>query len=138
MNMHMPVATRHLPEQIIGAGHKMFLAGIGTMGVVTNMTTTLFDTLVDEGRRVEKNGLKAIDRVMTRTTDTVSGAVQDTVLLVQDNVQQVTKRALNRLGMPSRRDVAELKTRVEHLTHKVDVMGMVKPRGRRKGARNVR
>lgn len=138
MNMHLPVTTHHLPEQILGAGHKMFLAGIGTMGVVTNMTTTLFDTLVDEGRRVEKNGLKAIDRVMTRTTDTVNGAVQDTMLLVQDNVQQVTKRALNRLGMPSRRDVAELKTRVEHLTHKVDVMGMVKPRGRRKGARNVR
>lgn len=137
MNMHLPEATRHLPVQLIGAGHKMFLAGIGTMGVVSHMTTTLFDTLVDEGRRVEKNGLKALDRMVNLTTDTVTDAVQDTVTLVQDNVQQVTKKALNRLGMPARRDVADLKVRVEHLTHKLDLIGPVKTRGR-KGARHAR
>ncbi len=62
-----------------------------------------------------------------QTTDTVTDVVHRPVTLVQDNVQQVTKKALNRLGMPARRDVADLKVRVEHLTHKVDVMGPVRP-----------
>jgi hypothetical protein len=47
-------------------------------------------------------------------------------------VQQVTKTALNRLGMPSRRDVADLSARVEILTAKVEALAK-----REKGAAHV-
>ena len=118
----MEQTARQLPGDVLEAGHKVWLAGMGAVGMIGNTSTTLFDTLVEEGKRFQKAELAAVDKVVTTTTKTVNTAVSDAATYVQDNVQQVTKTAQNRLGMPSRRDVSELTHRVEQLTAKVEAL----------------
>jgi poly(hydroxyalkanoate) granule-associated protein len=118
----MEETARHLPQDVLEGGRKMWLAGMGTVGVIGNTTSTLFNTLVEEGKRFQKDEMKRVGDVVSKTTDTVGHYVGETVTFVQDNVQQVTKVALNRLGIPSRRDVSDLTGRVELLTAKVDAL----------------
>jgi poly(hydroxyalkanoate) granule-associated protein len=115
--------ARQLPPAMMEASRKVWLAGMGAVGVIGNTTTTLFETLVDEGKRVQKVEKDLLDKAVTKTTDTVTGVVNDVMTKVQHNVQLVTKTALNRLGMPSRGDVAALAARVEALTVKVELLG---------------
>lgn len=126
----MEETARQLPQDVLEAGRKVWFAGVGAVGMISNTTSTLFDTLVDEGKRFQKTELDAVDRLVTKTSKTVNTVVGDATTYVQDaatrvenNVQQVTKAALNRLGMPSRRDVSELSSRVETLTAKLEALG---------------
>jgi poly(hydroxyalkanoate) granule-associated protein len=114
--------ARQLPQDVLETGRKVWLAGVGAVGMISNTTSTLFDTLVEEGKRFQKVERERVDKVVSKTSDTVNTVVHDAVTFVQDNVQAVTKTALNRLGMPSRRDVADLTARVEALTIKVDLL----------------
>jgi poly(hydroxyalkanoate) granule-associated protein len=114
--------ARQLPPAMMEASRKVWLAGMGAAGIFGNTTTTLFETLVDEGKRVQKMEREMLDKAVTKTTDTLSGMVNGVMMRVQDNVQHVTKTALNRLGMPSRGDVAALAARVEALTAKVELL----------------
>jgi poly(hydroxyalkanoate) granule-associated protein len=118
----MEETARQLPHDVVEAGHKVWLAGIGAVGMIGNTTATLFGTLVDEGKRFQKVEREALDKIVTKATGTVTDTVTDAFTFVQDNVQTATKAALNRLGMPSRRDVADLTTRVEVLTAKVELL----------------
>lgn len=118
----MEQTARQLPVDVLEAGRKVWLAGMGAVGMIGNTSSTLFDTLVEEGKRFQKAELAVVDKVVTTTTKTVNTAVSDATTYVQDNVQQVTKKALNGLGMPSRRDVSELTHRVELLTAKVEAL----------------
>lgn len=112
--------AKQLPDDLVDAGKKVWLAGLGAVGVVGNTSTMLIDTLVDEGKRLQARERKVVNQALTTTTGKVSGMLYDAVEYVQDTVQQTTKATLNRLGMPSRRDVADLSARVEMLTAKVD------------------
>lgn len=118
----MEQTARQLPVDVLEAGRKVWLAGMGAVGMIGNTSSTLFDTLVEEGKRFQKAELAVVDKVVTTTTKTVNTAVSEATTYVQDNVQQVTKKALNGLGMPSRRDVSELTHRVELLTAKVEAL----------------
>lgn len=112
--------AKQLPDDLVDAGKKVWLAGLGAVGVVGNTSTMLIDTLVDEGKRLQARERKVVNQALTTTTGKVSGMLYDAVEYVQDTVQQTTKATLNRLGMPSRPDVADLSARVEMLTAKVD------------------
>jgi poly(hydroxyalkanoate) granule-associated protein len=121
--------AKQLPDDLVDAGKKVWLAGLGAVGIVGNTSTMLMDTLVDEGKRLVDEGKKLqarerkmVNQTVTSTTDRFTGMLNDAVEYVQDTVQQTTKVALNRLGMPSRRDVADLTARVEMLTAKVDLL----------------
>ena len=118
----MQDTARRMEHDLRETGKKVWLAGLGTVGMIGNTTGTLFDTLVDEGKRFQEGQVKVVDKVMTRTTDRVSTVMHDAMTYVQDAVQDVTKTTMNRLGMPSRKDVADLTARVELLTAKVEML----------------
>jgi poly(hydroxyalkanoate) granule-associated protein len=122
--------ARQLPQDVMETGRRVWLAGMGAVGMLGNTTTTLFDTLVEEGKRFQQVELKAVDKAVTSTTATMTGAWNDAATYVQTNVQAATKAAMSRLGMPTRKDVADLTARVETLTAKVEAL-------LRKGATHV-
>lgn len=112
-------AARHLRDAAQKAGRTIWLAGLGAAGVTGNTGRTLFDTLVDEGRRFQDRELGLVRETANRATS----AVGDVARRVEEAVQQASKTALNRIGMPSRGDIAALTARVEHLTAKVEALG---------------
>jgi poly(hydroxyalkanoate) granule-associated protein len=119
----LETVARTLPANVMEFGHQVWLAGLGAVGMMSHTTATMFDTLVDEGTRFQKQQTKAVDKMVTTTKQTVTEAFDEAVERVQTNVQHAAKVALNRLGMPSRGDVAHLTARVDKLTTKLEALG---------------
>jgi uncharacterized protein YoxC len=66
--------------------------------------------------------------------DNAADTVKAMTKYVEDVVEDTAKLALNRLGMPSRKDVSALTRRVDQLAAKVETMGKARKgatRGRR-------
>ena len=99
--------------------HKTVLVGAGTAALLREETTSLLDRsgewldkLAERGERVEKDATKRIRKVakkprteLDKTGDRVSGALD---------------KVLERLNIPTRRDVKALSAKVTTLTQKVD------------------
>lgn len=118
------------PDDLMYAGRQVWLAGLGAAGMARNTGEAVVGMLVDEGRKFYKMEKKVLDKAMDNATDTVRAATK----FVEHNVEQTAKLALNRLGMPSRKDVAALARRVDQLAAKVETMG----RSRKGAARGRR
>jgi len=66
--------------------------------------------------------------------DNAADTVKTMTKYVEDTVEDTAKLALNKLGMPSRKDVAALTRRVDQLAAKVETIGKARKgaaRGRR-------
>lgn len=111
-------AARRLRTEAQRAGRAVWLAGLGAAGVMANTGRTLFDTLVDEGRRFQDRELGLMRETANRATSAVGSGARR----VEEAVQQASKAALTRIGMPSRGDIAALTARVEQLTAKVETL----------------
>jgi len=111
--------TRRLQDDARKVGRVLWLAGLGAVGVIGNTGRTLLDTLADEGRRFQDRELGLVREAAERAR----GAAGDAMARVESAVQQASKAALNRIGMPSRADIAALTARVEQLTARVETLG---------------
>jgi poly(hydroxyalkanoate) granule-associated protein len=110
--------VRELPSDVVNTGRQVWLATLGTAGVVGNTVQSLFDALVEEGAKVQKTERKRINHLVDTATDRVKWVGH----VVEDNVQATTKLALGRLGLPSRKDVSDLMARVDVLAAKVETL----------------
>jgi poly(hydroxyalkanoate) granule-associated protein len=110
--------VRELPGDVVNTGRQVWLATLGTAGVVGNTVQSLFEVLVEEGAKVQKAERKRINHLVDNATDRVKWVGH----VVEDNVQATTKLALGRLGLPSRKDVSDLMARVDLLAAKVETL----------------
>ena len=118
--------ARTVTHDVTSAGRQLWFAGLGAVGMAGTTSTALFDMLVEEGKRYQHREMKRVDKVIGQATTSFEGMQK----VLEDNVQATTKLALNKLGMPTRRDVAELSRRVELLTTKLHQVSA--PRARRR------
>lgn len=110
--------ARDFSGDVQQAGRHVWLAGIGAVGMAGNTTQAVFDMLVEEGQKIQKQEMKRFDRFMDQATD----QVHEIGKMVEGRVQATTKAALGRLGLPSRKDVSDLMARVDQLTVKVEAL----------------
>jgi poly(hydroxyalkanoate) granule-associated protein len=102
----------------------------------------MFEGLVQEGRTVESRTRKLAESKMTQMSASVGKAAKQATA-TWDKLEQVFEsrvaRALNRLGVPTNRDIQHLSKRVEALTASVQkVSGARKPRAAARKARSKR
>lgn len=111
--------TRTLSE----SAQQIWLAGVGAFGRAQAEGTKLFEALVKEGLSLEQTARK----IAGGRADEVRGAVENRVGQAReraadtwDRLEKVfedrVQRALVKLGVPGREDLAELSRRVEALT----------------------
>jgi poly(hydroxyalkanoate) granule-associated protein len=110
--------VRELPGEVVNTGRQVWLATLGTAGVVGNTVQSLFEALVEEGAKVQKTERKRFVNLVDDATERVKWVGH----VVEDNVQATTKLALGRLGLPSRKDVSDLMARVDLLAAKVETL----------------
>lgn len=112
------------------SAQQVWLAGVGAFGRAQSEGTRLFEALVKEGLNLERNALKFAGG----RADTVRGAVETTVGQARerasdtwDRLEKVfedrVQRALTRLGVPSRDDLADLTRKVDALTGELRKLG---------------
>ena len=128
MRHQLETMAKTMSTDVTHAGQQVWYAGLGAVDMAGNASRALFDMLVEEGRKTYTRGSKQVVRLVDDANDSLMSMTK----ALEHNVQSTTKVALHRLGVPSRKDVADLTRRVELLTTKVEQLGTRRPRARRK------
>jgi len=115
--------AEHLSKTLSESAQQVWLAGVGAFSRAQTEGTKLFEGLIKEGLKLEKNALKFAGG----QADAVRGAVESKVGQAReratdtwDRLEKVfeerVQRALTTLGVPGRDDLAELARKVDSLT----------------------
>ena len=120
-------------------------AGLGAFAKTQEEGAKVFDALVKEGRTLESRTRKFAQRGMGTVAGPVGKAASRAsakATATWDKLEQVFEdrvaRALNRLGVPTNRDIQNLSKRVEELTASVRRLDGARAKGARKTAKRAR
>jgi poly(hydroxyalkanoate) granule-associated protein len=115
--------AEHMSRSLVESAQQIWMAGVGAFNRAQGEGSKLFEALVSEGMNIEKHTRK----LATGRVDAVRDAMEDRVGAARvratdtwDRLEKVfedrVQRALNRLGIPGREEVAGLTERVDALT----------------------
>lgn len=110
---------RKLQDGIFESSRKLWLAGLGTLSVVEQEGTELFDELVKKGRKMEE---KSRERLSKTRAELESGTDE-----LAEKLDRQVSGVLQKMGVPSRAQVQDLTVRVEQLMEQVDRLAPAKP-----------
>jgi poly(hydroxyalkanoate) granule-associated protein len=127
---------RQLATTIRDSAQQIWLAGLGAFGKTQEEGAKVFEALVKEGKHLEARTRKLAESKVSEMTSRWSkktGQATARATATWDKLEQVFEdrvaRALNRLGVPTNRDIQALAKRVETLTASVQKLtGARKPR----------
>jgi poly(hydroxyalkanoate) granule-associated protein len=121
-------------EALKGSANKIWLAGLGAFALAEEEGGKLFKSLVRKGREFEEVGREQLEKAREQVEklaetareklDEATGDVRErageTWKGVEKRWDERTARTLQRLGVPSRDEIARLTRRIEHLTELVE------------------
>jgi poly(hydroxyalkanoate) granule-associated protein len=118
--------AQQLSHSLVESAQQIWMAGVGAFNRAQGEGSKLFEALVSEGMSIEKHTRK----VATGRVDAVRDAVEDRVAGARaratdswDRLEKVfedrVQRALNKLGIPGREEVAGLNARIDALTAQI-------------------
>jgi poly(hydroxyalkanoate) granule-associated protein len=116
------------------SAHKIWLAGLGALAVAEEEGSKLFKTLVNEGERFEaagkerfKGAKKGADdaaerarRIAEEAAERARKAAEGAWEQLGEAFDERLSKALHRVGVPTRDEIAALARRVEELTRAVE------------------
>jgi poly(hydroxyalkanoate) granule-associated protein len=120
----------HLAIAIKESAQQIWLAGLGAFSKAQEEGTKVFEALVREGNSIQKRTMRVtedkVNEVTSRFTK-MAGEVQKQANHSWDKLESVfeerVERALQRLGVPTSKEVQHLTKRVEELTASVHKLG---------------
>jgi poly(hydroxyalkanoate) granule-associated protein len=122
-NSQLAAAVKESAQQI-------WLAGLGAFAKAQEEGTKVFETLVKEGGSIQMRTRAVAEEKIGEVTGKVTkvaGEVSKQATQSWDKLEQVfeqrVERALNRLGVPSSKEVQALTARVEELNASVQALG---------------
>ena len=118
--------AEQIKRSISGSAQHIWMAGVGAFARAQEEGTRLFEALVKEGMNIERSTRK----LATNKVDAVRDAVEERVGQVRgraadtwDRLEKVfeerVQRALTRLGVPGREEIAALIDRVDQLNREL-------------------
>lgn len=129
-----------LAQNIKDSAHQIWLAGLGAFAKAQGEGTKVFDTLIKEGVSLHrKTQAAAEERVadMAGKVTAMAGGVGSKANAQWDKLESIfeerTARAMNKLGVPTAKDVVALTERVDALAAAVAKLGH--PAGSSKAAK---
>ena len=117
-----PQGEKQVIESIMELTRLIWLAGLGAFAKVEEEGGKLFEGLVKEGERFQEHTRKMADDTMEDVKDRVEGVKEraiDTLDKVEEVLEDQVARILNRLGVPTSKDIEDLSKRVEALNESV-------------------
>jgi poly(hydroxyalkanoate) granule-associated protein len=126
-------ATEAADSNLLGtvkeSSTQIWLAGLGAFSKAQEEGSKVFEALVKEGAGLQKKVRKFADAQVADVTNEVSGKITEATSKAAgawDRLETVFEervgRAVSRLGVPSKADIATLTARVEELTKQVQKM----------------
>ena len=110
------LAGNQIDGQLVAAirdsANQIWLAGLGAFAKAQEGGTKLFETLVEEGEKVQKRATKAAGDTIAEVKEQATGTWGKLERVFEDRVSQ----ALHGLNVPTKKDVDALSRRVSELT----------------------
>ena len=131
--------AEHLSRSLVESAQQIWMAGVGAFNRAQGEGSKLFEALVTEGMNIEKTTRKlaggrvdAVRDAMEGHVGAVRGRASDTWDRLEKVFEDRVQRALNRLGVPGRDDLAELTARVDALSAKAATKPAAKAAARKR------
>ena len=122
--------AEQLSRGLAESAQQIWLAGVGAFQRAQHEGSKLFDALVKEGssfetttRKLATGRVDAVRDAVEERVGTVRGRAVDTWDRLEKVFEERVQRALTRLGVPGRDDLAELTARVDELTRALKQRG---------------
>jgi poly(hydroxyalkanoate) granule-associated protein len=135
-------SDNQLASTVRESAQQIWLAGLGAFAKTQAEGAKVFDALVKEGRNIEGRTRKFAQMGMGSVTGKVEKAATKATARATatwDKLEQVFEdrvaRALNKLGVPTNRDIQNLSKRVEELTASVRKLGGARAKGAKRAAK---
>ncbi len=107
---------KKLQTGLFESTRRLWLAGLGTLSVVEEEGTGIFDQLIEKGRLVEQKSRKQVNK----TKAEIESGSEELAEELSDKLDRQVAGVLQKLGIPSRAQVQDLTLRVEQLSEQVD------------------
>lgn len=114
--------SSHLSGKIKESARQIWLAGLGAYNKAEEDTGKIFEKLVKEGEELEHLTRGVVGKKFKVVEDTVEGAREkatDTFGKLESVFDQRVSAALGRMGIPSKKRVEELESRIKELESKL-------------------
>ncbi len=118
--------AEQIKRSISGSAQHIWMAGVGAFARAQEEGTRLFEALVKEGMNIERSTRKlATDKVdavrdaVEERVGQVRGRAADTWDRLEKVFEERVQRALTRLGVPGREEIAALIDRVDQLNREL-------------------
>ena len=126
------------------SAQQIWQAGLGAFAKAQTEGQKLFSALAKEGSVLEARTLRAAEQKVGEVSgrlSSVAGEFQKQATGAWDKLEAVfeqrVERALDRLGMPSSKEIAQLTKKVEHLTAAVNALSGTKPASGQAGTKKA-
>jgi poly(hydroxyalkanoate) granule-associated protein len=124
------VALKNIAEapavaNIRESANRIWLAGLGAFAKTQEEGEKLFQSLVEEGEKIEKRAKKAANARVEEAKDKViefRGKANEQLDRLEELFQERVAQVLHRMGVPTQDDIQELTRRVEALNESVMVL----------------
>jgi poly(hydroxyalkanoate) granule-associated protein len=118
-------AAEQPQSELTERGREVWLAGLGALATVEEEGTKLFKRLVDRGQEFEDKRRhtleEATEKVRERSDEALS-QLEDAGEETQSMLSSSIKTALERFGVPTRNEVDDLASKVDHLSQQVEAL----------------
>lgn len=118
---------KKLQTELFESTRRLWLAGLGTLSVVEEESTGIFDQLIEKGRLVEEKSRKQ----MKKTKAEIESGSEELAGELSDKLDRQVSGVLQKMGIPSRAQVQDLTLRVEQLSEQVDRLAAPRPAKKR-------
>lgn len=106
-------------SRAVEGARSVWLAGLGVLSVAQETGAQVFDALVEEGKSWEQERRKQTE-TRARQVQTLADEGAQAVEAIEERVRDEVDGALRRVGVPRRRDLDDLRGRVNALAEKLD------------------
>jgi poly(hydroxyalkanoate) granule-associated protein len=106
---------KNVTQLVMDSAHQIWLAGLGAFAVAQTEGPKLFNSLVKEGESVQARAAKAASAQINQVSKTATGAWDKLEQVFEERVS----KSLNRLGVPTYKDIQTLSKRVDQLNGSV-------------------
>ncbi|MFB6272430.1 MAG: phasin family protein [Salinibacter sp.] len=115
--------SESLQDELTERGRDVWLAGLGALATVEEEGTKLFNRLVDRGQEFEKerrHKLEEAKEAVREQSDEALAQLEEAGEETQSVLSQSVSSALERFGVPTRKEVDDLVDKVDHLSQQVE------------------
>ncbi len=145
MDSAKKIVDNNMVSAVKESAQQIWLAGLGAFAKAQDEGTKVFDVLVKEGMTLQKRTVKMTEAKLSEVTGRVTSVGGDMTKMATgtwDKLESVFEervaRSLNRLGVPTNKDIQALTDRVEELTAALHKMGAPKAAPRAAAAKAVK